>query len=255
MTSQKEPSAAEPPLVRARGLRVLYGRRAALDGVDLDIAQGAKVALLGPNGAGKSTLLAVLGGAFAPDGGSASIGGSPPERFRTGPRNLGWLPERAPLCPELTVAEHLRLAARLRGLGREEAESEMERLASALSLSGCLLRLAGVLSSGARRRAALAAALLGRPRLVLLDEPASGLDPGEAGRLKALLSDLGPESTMIISTHALSEAAEIAGSAAILSEGVLKAHGSWASLSGGGPAEAAYFKALAPPPVASGAAP
>jgi ABC-2 type transport system ATP-binding protein len=235
---------AGEPLIEARDLAVLYGRRAALDGVGLKVAAGARLALLGPNGAGKSTLLGVLGGALAPDRGAALVGGLSPERFRQGPRNLGWLPERAPLSAELTVLEHLRLAARLRGLGRAEEKSEIERLAEALALGDKLSRLAGGLSSGSRRQAALAAALLGRPRLLLLDEPTSALDPEEAKRLAALLGQLEPEATLIISTHALGEAAAVTSAAAILDNGRLAAHGSWDQLSQGAGPEAAYFGAV-----------
>jgi ABC-2 type transport system ATP-binding protein len=232
------------PLIRVEGLTVLYGRRAALDGVALEITAGSRVALLGPNGAGKSTLLGVLGGVLAPDRGGALIEGLTPERFRAGPRNLGWLSERAPLAAELTVLEHLRLAARLRGLSPDEERSEIERLVSALSLGDRLGRLAGGLSSGARRQAALAAALLGRPKLLLLDEPTKGLDPDERGRLADAIGKLVPRTTLILSTHALDEAAALTGLAAFLDRGALKGFGPWADLSGGGPPEAAWSRVL-----------
>jgi ABC-type multidrug transport system ATPase subunit len=242
------------PLIEVRGLTVLYGRRAALAGVDLELAAGSRTALLGPNGAGKSTLMRVLGGALAPDRGLVRVGGLPPERFRRGPRNLGWLAERAPLSGELTVAEHLELAGRLRGLGPAETRAEIGRLASYLSLGDKLRRLAGDLSTGSRRQAALAAALLGRPRLVVLDEPASGLDPDEARRLWALLADLDPEATMIISSHLLAEAGALAAQAVILDSGRLRAFGAWENLAGpGGGPEAAWLRVLGPG--AAGAAP
>jgi ABC-2 type transport system ATP-binding protein len=215
-----------------------------LDGVDLDLGAGSRVALMGPNGAGKSTLLGVLGGVLAPDRGSVEIDGLPPGRFRTGALNIGWLPERAPLHPELTVAEHLRLAARLRGLTAAAARSEIDRLVTALELGDKLDRLAGTLSSGSRRQAALASALLGRPRLALLDEPTSGLDPGQIHRLGRLIAQMGPTETLICSTHDLGQAAKLTTLAAVLAEGRLAAFGPWAELSGGEAPERAYFRAL-----------
>lgn len=233
------------PLILTKNLAILYGRRAALEGIGLEIPAGARVALLGPNGAGKSTLLGVLGGVLSPDRGSAEVDGLSPERFRAGPRNLGWLPERAPLSSELTVLEHLKLAARLRGLSKAEESSEIDRLVAGLNLGDKLSRLSGGLSSGSRRQAALAAALLGGPRLLLLDEPSSGLDPDESRRLSTMINDLSAGTTLIISTHLLAEAASLTAMAAIISEGRLRAFGPWPSLSGGAPPEEAYFKVMA----------
>jgi ABC-2 type transport system ATP-binding protein len=232
------------PLIEAKGLSVLYGQRAALSEVTFEMGEGDRVALLGPNGAGKSTLIGVLGGALAPDLGSAKINGQSPEKFRTGARNLGWLPERAPLSPELTVLEHLRLAARLRDLGKAEERSEIERLTDKLHLEDKIHRRAGGLSSGSRRQAALATALIGRPRLLLLDEPTSGLDPDEVRRLEAVLGELSKDTTLIISTHLLREAASLTRTTAIISGGRLVAYGPWERLSKGGPPEEAYFRAL-----------
>ena len=229
-------------LVKTSDLCVFYGGRAALSRVDFQLRAGDKVALLGPNGAGKSTLMGVLGGAASPDKGAAVIGGIAPEKFRAGARNLGWLPERAPLSPELTVLEHLRLAARLRNLSKAEEGSEIERLTDRLNLGDKLGRLAGGLSSGSRRQAALACALLGKPRLLLLDEPTSGLDPGEVERLGALLAELDEDASLVISTHLISEAVKATEFAAFLSEGRLKAHAPWKLLSLDGPPEEAYFR-------------
>jgi ABC-2 type transport system ATP-binding protein len=228
--------------VNIRAVSVFYGRRLALDDVSLSLPKGAKTALLGPNGAGKSTLMKVVCGVLAPDLGQAMIGDLNSLKARTAPLTVGWLPERAPLNPELTVSEHLKLAARLRGLNRAEETLETERLSEALNLGDKLNRLAGALSLGSRRQAALALAFLGQPSLIVLDEPTSSLDPDEVRRLKVLLADLSLETTLLISSHVLTEVAELTDQVVILKDGRLAACGLWKELPGGTPQEI-YFQA------------
>jgi ABC-2 type transport system ATP-binding protein len=169
-------------------------------------------------------------GALKPDRGQIRVDGLPPEKARLKPRLLGWLPERAPLNPELSVLEHLCLTAKFRGLEIKEAASEIERLASALDLFPKLERLAGRLSLGSRRQAALAIALLGNPAALILDEPSSSLDPDQVKRLNGLISSLPERTTLVISTHILPEARALTDRAAILSGGRLKAWGPWEKL-------------------------
>jgi ABC-2 type transport system ATP-binding protein len=247
-------------LIKASGLSRSFGRSRALSGVSFELGAGSRTALLGPNGAGKSTLLKIMAGALRQDGGAVTVAGRSPEEMRSEPGFLGWLPEGAPLNAELTVLEHLRLTALFRGLGRKRAEDEIGRLADAMDLGGSLDRLTGRLSLGGRRQAALAVALLGEPRLIILDEPSSSLDPGVARRLKALISGLGEGATLVISSHILHEVEPLTGGAVVLGGGEVKAKGSWGGLreallqGGGAPLEGAsgasglaediYFKAL-----------
>jgi ABC-2 type transport system ATP-binding protein len=247
-------AAALPPLVEARDLGRSFGRSSALKGLSFKLAPGGRTALLGPNGAGKSTLMKLIAGIIPPDEGELLVGGGTPVRARETPGFLGWLPERAPLNPELTVLEHMELAGKIRGLDRDAVRSETERLSEALDLGGKLGRLSGRLSLGTRRRAALALALLGTPRLLMLDEPSSSLDPEEVRRLNSLVKALSPETALLVSSHILEEAFELTGGAMILKDGRLAAFGSWESLAvsfdtgrkPGDPgfAEEVFFKAL-----------
>ncbi len=128
---------------------------------------------------------------------------------------------------ELTVREHLRLAADLRGLGRGDFSREEDRLTEALGLEPFYLRPAGVLSQGQKRRAALASALLGDPEFLILDEPTSGLDPEESTRLLALLKSRPASGTLLVSSHLLAEVREITDQVLVLTRGRLAAFGPW----------------------------
>jgi ABC-2 type transport system ATP-binding protein len=189
--------------------------------------------LLGPNGAGKSTLMRLVCGAIKPDSGLVVIGGQIASEARTKPGLIGWLPERAPLIAQLTVIEHLRLAAKLKGLGRVAAESEIGRLSRSLNLTANFNRLCGDLSLGFRRRTALAMALMGPPALMVRDEPSSSLDPDEVERLKAALRELPQWTSVLLSSHILSEVSVLTDLALFLNRGRLVASGPWESLPGG----------------------
>ncbi|MDR2198781.1 MAG: ABC transporter ATP-binding protein [Deltaproteobacteria bacterium] len=244
-------------MIKAENLSRSFGSFRALNSVSFEIKRGWRTALLGPNGAGKSTLMKIVAGALSPDGGSITAQGKDPKERRTVPGFLGWLPERAPLIAELTVEEHLTLAARFRGLTHAEAAREKERLSESLNLEDKLKRPAGRLSLGSRRQAALALALIGSPALVILDEPGASLDPEEAERLKTLVASLPPDTTLLISSHNLPEAAALTGGVLVIAGGELKAAGSWMELGEGLKGEASgdeasltkeiYFKALGKP--------
>jgi ABC-2 type transport system ATP-binding protein len=231
--------------VEARGLGRSFGAARALSGLSFTLRAGSRTALLGPNGAGKSTLMKIVAGVLPPDEGSVLAGGVKPTDARRIPGFLGWLPERAPLNPELTVREHLELGGKLKGLGKEDARMETDRLSEALNLGPKLGRLAGRLSLGTRRQAALALALMGNPRLLMLDEPSSSLDPEEVRRLNGLVSELPVSTTLIVSSHVLDEARLLTDGALILKAGGLAACGGWEELGAGlgarkGPLEPGY---------------
>ncbi|MDR0356024.1 MAG: ABC transporter ATP-binding protein [Deltaproteobacteria bacterium] len=231
------------PFVAIEALDVFFGDYQALININLTLNRGDRTALLGPNGAGKSTLIKAVCGALNPSGGRVLVDGKDPRLAKADPALLGWLPEGAPLNPELTVLEHLRLTCRLRNLNEAEGRREMERLIEGLNLANKLNRLAGGLSMGSRRQAALALALLGQPKLIVLDEPTSSLDPAEARRFAELLTTLGPDTTMIISSHILGEVSGVTEAAIFLNQGSLAGQGRWENLPGGSDApHEAYFE-------------
>lgn len=208
-----------------------FGERVVFEELSFELKPGGCYGLLGPNGAGKSTLLRLMAGMLRPDAGTVAVGGLAPWRDQVRVRaRMGILPEGAPLVGDLTVAEHLALAGRLRGLPDEEFRQEESRLTEALSLAGFYNRPAGVLSQGQKRRAALASALLGRPDFLILDEPTSGLDPEETARLLALLSSLPSETTLLVSSHILTEIFELTDEVIVLAQGRLAAFGPWEEL-------------------------
>jgi ABC-2 type transport system ATP-binding protein len=199
------------------------GRPAVAD-LTLRLDAGQVLGLLGVNGAGKSTTLAMVAGALLPDGGGIRLQGRDfiehPELAR---RLVGWLPERAPLWPELTVREHLDAHGRLRGLRAAELAQARARIVERLELGPLARRLAGVLSQGQRQRLGLACALLHRPALLVLDEPANALDPVQVASLRALIREQAAAGTAIIlSTHLLAEVTAACDRVAILHEGRLR---------------------------------
>lgn len=192
--------------------------------LNLRLEAGQVLGLLGVNGAGKSTTLAMIAGALRPDSGVIRLQGydfsEHPELARPA---LGWLPETAPLWPELTIREHLNAHGRLRGFSGARLDEARDTVLERLELKDLARRLAGVLSQGQRQRLGLACALLHRPALLVLDEPANALDPVQIVALRALLRELAAGGTAIIlSTHQLPEVTAVCDRVAILHEGVLR---------------------------------
>jgi ABC-2 type transport system ATP-binding protein len=203
--------------------RRLAGRNVVAD-LSLTLTAGEILGLLGVNGAGKSTTQAMIAGALAPSTGTVRVQGhdlaAAPDVAR---RAIGWLPERAPLWPELTVREHLDACGHLRGLRGPALAAARERVFERLDLGALSPRLAGVLSLGQRQRLGLACALLHAPPLLVLDEPANGLDPLQADALRALLREQAAAGTAIVlSTHVLTEVTAVCSRVAILHEGRLR---------------------------------
>ena len=192
--------------------------------LSLSLETGQILGLLGVNGAGKSTTLSLIAGALTPDNGTIRLQGQDflehPELAR---QAIGWLPEAAPLWPELTIREHLDAHGRLRGLAGTRLKAAGDAVLDRLELQDLARRLAGVLSQGQRQRLGLACALLHRPALLVLDEPANALDPVQVATLRKLLRELAAEGTaVILSTHQLVEVTAVCTRVAILHEGVLR---------------------------------
>lgn len=211
-------TAIEPALV-ADGIAKRFGDREALRGVSLTAAPGELVAIIGPNGAGKTTLLSILAGIQRPDGGSVD----------RRPREVGWVPQQPALYGKLTVAENLRLFARLEQLGDPDAS-----VAEMLALTGLDDRagdLASELSGGNRQRVNIAIGLLGRQDVLLLDEPTAALDPRQRERVWEFVLDLAARGTAVVySTHDMHEAARHADRVLVLADGEALFAGSPAAL-------------------------
>ncbi len=199
-----------------------YGERVALREVSFAVSPGELVALIGPNGAGKTTLLSVLAGVLAADGGSAGCAGA-----------IGWVPQQPAVYTKLTVAENLRLWARLEGV--PDVQATVERMLAQTGLQERAGEQVGRLSGGNRQRVNIAVGLLSQPRVLLLDEPSAALDPVQRGRLWEFVGGLVAGGTSVVfSTHNVAEAERYAGRVLVLDEGRLLFDGSPGALAQSG---------------------
>ncbi|MEY4948196.1 MAG: putative transporter ATP-binding protein YxlF [Pseudomonadota bacterium] len=199
-----------------------FGPTRALDAVSFTVAEGEVVGLLGPNGSGKTTLLRILTGFFPPDAGQATVAGvrlaDDPFEVR---RRVGYLPERNPLWPEMSVARFLSLAARIRIPDRSTHAERIAAVTRECGLEDVAGRAIGNLSKGYRQRVGIAQAMIGRPHVLVLDEPTAGLDPAQVLELRHLVAGLGGRTTVVLSSHILADVASVCDRVLILQSGKL----------------------------------
>jgi ABC-2 type transport system ATP-binding protein len=208
-----------------------YGAIEALRGVSFSVADGEIVGLLGPNGAGKSTAIKIITGYLQPDGGRVEVDGLDVlNHTREVQARIGYLPENAPLYPDLSVQTYLKMMADLREIPREEQAERLSEAIYATNLADHLIRPIGQLSKGYRQRVGLAQAILHRPRLLILDEPTVGLDPTQIIEIRHLIRRLARHSTILFSSHILSEVEAVCDRVIILMNGQVKADARLAEL-------------------------
>lgn len=212
---------AEPLGVVATGLARSFGTVQAVQAIDFTARPGEVTALIGPNGSGKTTLLLMLASLLAPDAGSIRVCGIDPVANPRGVRaRLGWMPDTLGVWEELTVHEILAMMGRLYGASKASAAARADELLELVRLRDLAHRPARVLSRGQQQRLSLARALVNDPQVLLLDEPASGLDPGARIDLRNLLRDLaGRGRAIVVSSHVLAELDEMADRAVFISGG------------------------------------
>jgi ABC-2 type transport system ATP-binding protein len=207
------------PAARARGISKHYGDVVALDGVDLDVEPGHVHGLVGPNGAGKTTLLGLLLGLTVPDAGTLEILGRPRGRSRAVVDGVAGFVDGPGLYPSLTARQNLDALATLRGLRADRARCVREVLDRVGLGEVRDVRVRGF-SLGMRQRLGLAAALLTRPRLLVLDEPANGLDPAGKRDVHGVLRDLtGEGAAIVLSSHRMDDVASLCGDVTVLATG------------------------------------
>jgi daunorubicin resistance ABC transporter ATP-binding subunit len=217
----------EPPGIAATGLVKAFGTVTALDGVDLTVTAGTLAALLGPNGAGKTTLVRIIATLSRPDAGQVRVFGHDVTRQPGQVRSrIGLTGQYAGLDEELRGRDNLVLIGRLAGLRRREARQRAGELADALGLAHAADRAVRTYSGGMRRRLDLAASLMTRPPLLILDEPTTGLDPAGRQQLWATLGELRAQgTTMLLTTQYLEEADRFADVVHVLNRGRIIASG------------------------------
>jgi len=211
-------------MIDVDGLVKSYGEVEALRGVSFSIKSGEVIGLLGPNGAGKTTLMKILTGYLHPSAGSAKIGGlEVVEHTAEVQEMIGYLPENAPIYPELTVQSYLKMIADLRRIPQEQQRRRLSEAIHAVGLEERLTRPIGTLSKGYRQRVGLAQAILHQPKLLILDEPTNGLDPTQIVEVRHLIKKFAKNSTVMISTHILSEVEATCDRVIIIIGGEVKA--------------------------------
>lgn len=238
-----------PAIVAATGIVARYGRTVALDGLDL-YARGEVVALLGPNGAGKSTLLRCLATARLVDGGELTIDGRDPRTVRDREvirSHLGYLPQRPAFAGAARVFDVVDYLAICKGHHDERRRhTEVRRVLDAVGMADAAGDRVRTLSGGRVQRVALAQALVGRPSLLVLDEPSTGLDPEQRLVLRSQLSAATEHATVVVSTHSTDDAAVSAQRVVVLDGGRILAAGTPAELAAR--ARGRAWLSSAPPP-------
>jgi ABC-2 type transport system ATP-binding protein len=208
-----------------------YGDACAVDGISFDIQKGEIVGLLGPNGAGKTTTLRMLTGFLAPSSGTIRIQDIPIEQDPLSVKKcMGYLPESAPLYPDMLVADYLDYVADIRQLSKIDKGVRILELVELCDLAAVMHKPVSELSKGYKQRVGLAHALMSDPDILVLDEPTSGLDPNQIVEIREIIRRIGAKKTIILSTHILSEAEATCDRIMIIHQGKLVADGTTESI-------------------------
>ncbi|MCC4832370.1 ABC transporter ATP-binding protein [Shewanella sp. 10N.7] len=208
-------------LITCEGVSKQYGTKAALSNINLSLDTGAPIALVGPNGAGKTTLFSLLCGFIHPSSGEISILGEKPGSQKL-QNVVSALPQDAALEPNFTIVSQLTFFGKLQGMNGKKAKQEALRVLELVDLSASALMLPKSLSHGMSKRVSIAQALMGSPKLVLLDEPTAGLDPANAKKIRQIVKDLSATTTFVISSHNLEELEKLCDQVLYLEQGQLQ---------------------------------
>lgn len=211
-------------MISVKNLTKTFGYKTAVDDLSFDVEKGEILGFLGPNGAGKTTTMRILTGFFPPTSGSASVNGvdvcEEPMKVR---EMVGYLPEHVPLYKDMTTREFLHFAASAKKLRGTERTDAIERTIERCNLESVADQLIDTLSRGYRQRVGLGQAIINNPKVLILDEPTVGLDPSQVRDIRALLRKLGQDSTVILSSHILSEVQQMCNRVVIISQGRMQA--------------------------------
>ena len=213
-------------MIEVSGLTKYYGAARAVYDLDFSIAAGHIVGFLGLNGAGKTTALKVLAGFLLPTAGTVRVDGidllAEPEKLRG---QIGYLPEKPPLYEEMSVSGYLTYLGRLRGMSSGEVTGRLPGVLERTALTAHKDEVVGTLSLGFQKRVGIAQAIVHDPKLLILDEPISGLDPVQIVEMRGLIKGLGGDHTILISSHILSEVEETCDHLLVLNDGELVGQG------------------------------
>ena len=219
-------------MIEIRNLTKKYGNHIAVDDISLDIKPGKVYGFLGPNGAGKSTTMNIITGYLAPTSGEVKIDGhdiyKEPEEAKA---CIGYLPEIPPLYVDMKVEEYLEFVAELKKVSKDDIKKEVERVINLTQINDVSSRIINNLSKGYRQRVGMAQAIIGSPKIIILDEPTVGLDPNQIKEVRDLIKSLAGDHTVILSSHILSEISETCSHVFIINKGKIIANNSIETLS------------------------
>jgi ABC-2 type transport system ATP-binding protein len=211
-------------LIEVKNLTKVYGDHVAVDHVSFTIDSGKIYGFLGPNGAGKTTTMNIITGCLAATEGTVTIDGHDIyEEPIAAKKCIGYLPEMPPLYQDMTVMDYLRFVAEAKGVESKKLSGEVERVMKQTDVGSMRLRLIKNLSKGYRQRVGLAQAILGDPKVIILDEPTVGLDPQQLIEIRELIRQLGRNRTVLLSSHIMQEISAVCDTLIIIANGKLVA--------------------------------
>ncbi len=211
-------------MVEIKNLTKYYGRKAAVKNISFNIEDNEILGFLGPNGAGKSTTLNIICGVIPSTSGTVTINGYDIENDPVKAKKcIGFLPEIPPVYTDMKVGEYLMFVAGLRGVPGAKRRSHVERVMNRMNISDVSKRLIGNLSKGYRQRVGFAQALIGDPKIIILDEPTVGLDPSQLIEVRNLILELKRDHSVILSSHILSEISAVCDRVVIINHGEIQA--------------------------------
>ncbi len=211
-------------MVEIKNLSKYYGRNPAVKGIDFEIRDNEVLGFLGPNGAGKSTTMNIIAGYLPSTGGTVTVNGFDiTEQASEAKKCIGYLPEIPPVYPDMRVEEYLKFVAGLKGVPRAERRQQVEDAMEKLHITDMRRRLIRNLSKGYKQRVGFAQALLGNPKVLILDEPTVGLDPSQVMEVRNLILELGKEHSVIFSSHILAEVSAVCKRVVIINKGEIMA--------------------------------
>ena len=213
-------------MIEVANLTKYYGSFLAVDRISFSVPAGEVLGILGPNGAGKTTLLRMLTCFMPASAGMASVAGF--DIFTQSldvRKTIGYMPENVPLYEDMRVDEYLDFRGRLKGIDRAARRNDIDRVLGRAHLLPRRRQLIGTLSKGYRQRVGLAEAMLGDPKVLILDEPTIGLDPSQIRETRKLIQDLADRHTVLLSSHILHEVEQVCSTIIMIARGRIVAHG------------------------------
>lgn len=211
-------------MIEVKNVTKKYGKFVAVDDISFTINDGEIVGLLGPNGAGKSTTMNMLTGFIEQTEGDIIVDGyNMLKKPKKAKKEIGYMPEGVPLYSDLTVKEFITYMAEIKNVNKKERKEKIEKIIENTGLKDVQNKLTKNLSRGYKQRVSLAGALVGEPKILILDEPTVGLDPKQITEIRSLIKELGKTHTVILSSHILSEVSQICNKVIIINKGKIVA--------------------------------